>query len=331
MDQEQNLINPAMVTLPSHSGKSAGFYKTIVLDALSILAAFALGYSYREYLVAGASLLVVIGVFLVFGVFSALQALLCKEAGRRAFIVLCEVVALGSFFYAIDVHFLIAAAASAFILFFWGYLGSRSEIDYGMEIRPFKVTRSVIGKVMTGTIIFMIVIYIPLWNQNSVFIPEKSFDAFFNWGASVIETFNPKISLSGSVGDLVDSIARTQLESAPSFKSLSPQNQNALIAQGANGIIDNISKNIGINIQSSDTINAAVYQFVTNTFTGWENRFQGAFFVGWGVVLFFVARSIGIIFVWIDQLLFVFVYEVLRAFRFMRIIEESRMKEIVKY
>ena len=85
-NQGQNLINPTAAPLPSTiTGKPAGFYKSIVLDALSILAAFAVGYSYHEYLVSGMSLLIVVGALLIFGILSALQSLLCKEAGRRAF------------------------------------------------------------------------------------------------------------------------------------------------------------------------------------------------------------------------------------------------------
>ena len=332
MNQERNLINSVTVPLPSSiEGRPAGFYKSIILDVLSIVSAFSVGYAYRQYLAVGMSPLAVVGTFLIFGVLSALQALLCKSAGRRAFIVLCEVAMFGLFFYALDWRFLLAAVACAFLLFFFGYLGSRSEIEYGMEIRLFRTTKRVIGKVMTGTIIFMIVIYIPLWNQNSVFIPQKSFDAFFDWGAGVINIFSPKISLSGSLGNFVNDIARVQLENAASFQELSLKNQNTLVTQGAASIIDNISKSTGIAVQPQDTLSATAYRFIIKTLGGWENRFQGMFFAVWGVVLFFVARSVGIIVVWIDQFLFFFVYEILLAFRFMRVKEESRTKEIVEY
>ena len=330
-NQGQNLINPVSVSLPSSNGKPAGFYSSIALDVLSIISAFILGYSYYECLASGISPLIVIGAFLVFGMFSALQALLCNETGRRAFIILCEVIVLGMFFYSINLYFLLAAAVSAFIMFFWGYSGSRSEIDYGIEIRPFKATKSVIGKAMTGVIIFMIVIYIPLWNQNSIFISQKSFNTFFDWCAGVVNTFYPKVSISGSFGDFVNNIARDQLQTAASFQNLNPNQQNVLVAQSATGIIDNISKDIGISIQPSDTISATIYQFIVKTFVGWENSFQGAFFVGWGVVLFFAARSIGIIFVWLNQFLFFLVYEILLATRFIYIKEEPWTKEIVKY
>jgi hypothetical protein len=104
-----------------------------------------------------------------------------------------------------------------------------------------------------------------------------------------------------------------------------------LVTQSANSIIENLSKNIGINVQPQDTIGATIYQFIMSTLNGWKDRFQGGFFVGWGVVLFFVARSVGIVFEWIDQLLFLVVYEILLASRFVRIKEEPRTKEVIEY
>jgi hypothetical protein len=336
-NQGQNLVNPTAVPLPSTiTGKPAGFYKSMVLDVLSILTAFAVGYSYHEYLVSGMSPLIVVGVFLIFGILSALQALLCKEVGRRAFIILCEVAVLSSFFYAlyaVYAWFFIAAAASAFIFFFWGYLGSRSEIGSSMDVRPFRAMKGAVGKVMTGTIIFMIVIYIPLWNQNSIFIPQKSFDVVFDWGAGVFNSFYPTFPLSGSVEIFVNSVVRAQLENAASssFQNLSFGNQNALVAQNTTSIIDNLSKDLGITIQPTGTISATIYQFIIKTLLGWKDRFQWIFLAGWGVALFFVARSVGIIFVWIDQFFFLFIYEILLASRFMRIKGEERTKEVVGY
>jgi len=331
----QNLINPVMAPLPSLiKGSPAAFYKAIALDVLSVASALAVGYSYHEYLTAGMSPFFALGAFLVFGMFSAIQSLLCRNAGRRLFVIMCEVAALASFFYvfyAAHWRFLLAAAASAFILFLWGYLGSRSEIKSSMDVRPFRMTKSAIGNVVTGMIVFMIVIYIPLWNQNSIFIPQKSFDALFDWGAGVVNSFYPTIPLSGSVGDFMNSVARVQLENTASFQDLSFENKNALVAQSATGIIDNISKNTGINIQQSDTISATMYKFIIKTLAGWENRFPTAFLIGWGIVLFFAARSVGIVFVWIDQLFFIIFYEALLMFRFMRIKEEPRMKEVLEY
>ena len=334
-NQGQNLINPTAAPLPSTiTGKPAGFYKSIVLDALSILAAFAVGYSYHEYLVSGMSLLIVVGALLIFGILSALQSLLCKEAGRRAFIIVCEIIMLGSFFYAlypVYSNFLFAAAACAFVFFFWGYLGSRSEIDSGMDIRLFRITKSAIGKVMTGTIIFMIVIYIPLWNQNSIFITQKSFDVIYDWAAGVFNSFYPAIPLSGSVENFVNTLARAQLQGVASFQMLNLQNQNALVEQNTVGIIDSVSKDIGITIQPAGTISATIYQFIIKTLLGWKNRFQWIFLAGWGVVLFFIARTVGIVVVWITQFFFLFIYEILLASRFMSIQGESRTKEIIGY
>ena len=331
-NQSQNLINPVMVKLPSSSeGRPAGFYKTIILDILGIFSAFSIGYSYREFLANGLSPLFLIGAVLVFGVISAMQAFLCKNAWRRAIIIFCEVAMLSSFFYILDWRFLCAAAVCAFLFLFWGYSGSRSEIDYGMEVRPFRASKSVIANVTTGILLFAIVVYIPLWNQNSIFIPQESFNTIFDWGAKTIESFYPNIMLSGSLGSFANNFVQHQLESNASFQNINSQAQQSLITQNANGVISDLSKNIGIKIQPSDSVSVVMYQFITKTLADWKDSLHGTFFIGWSVVVFFMARSVGIIFVWINQFLFFIFYEIFLAFRFMHIKEEMWTRELIEY
>lgn len=332
MNQGQNLINPVMVSLPSLvEGRRPGFYKSITLDVVSILAAFAVGYSYREYLAGIMSPWVVFAAFLVFGAASAFQALLCKEAGRRAFIIACEVAALSMFFYVVDWRFLCAAAACAFVLFFWGYLSSRVETDHGMDIRLFKSTKSVVGKIMTGTVIFLIVVYIPLWQPNGIFVSQTNFNYFFEWASGALSTLYPNIQISGSFGDFANNIASAQLKGVPAFESMNSKNQAAALAQGASGIIDNLSKNLQMKVQPSDSVGAITYQFITKMLTEWKDQFQGLFFAGWGIVVFLVVRSVGIIIVWIDQLLILVFYEILFAFRLIRVKGEPRTKEVLEF
>lgn len=334
-NQGQNLINPVMAPLPSSiKGSSAGFYRSIILDVLSIASAFALGYSYHEYLAVGASPLIVLGAFLIFGIIAAVQALLSKSAGRRLFVMLCEAAALGLPFYAFRVshpYFLLAAVLSFFILFLWGYLESRSVINDSLNFRPFRATERTVSKIVTGLIIFMIVIYIPSWNENDIFISQKSFDVVFDWGAGAINAFYPSVILSGSVWDFASKLARGQLENTASFEQMTFQAQDALVAQNAASIVSAVSKGIGSDVQSTDAVSATVYQFIIKTLIGWKNHFQNIFLIGWGIVLFLAARTIGIALIWVDQFFFLFFYEILLAFRFMRIKEESRTKEVIEY
>ncbi len=330
-NQGLNLINPVMVPLPSEGGRGAGFYKSIILDIVSMLSAFALGYSYHQYLTAGLAIWYVVGALFVFGIFSTMQAFLCVKVMRRAFVIFCEVIMLDFFFYVLDWRFLLASGVCAFIFFFWGYLGSRSEIDYGVEVRPFRASKSVMSSVTTGALLFMVVIYIPLWNQDSIFVSQESFNGFFDLGMNAVGTFIPNLSLSGSLGSFANSLVRLQLQSDNSFSSLSPDVQGMLVSQAATGLIDGLSKNIGIKIRQSDNISTVAYQYIVKMLNGWKNSLQGAFFVGWSVVVFFIARSFGVFFVWIDQFLFFIVYEILLAFRFMKVKEKPWEKEVVEY
>lgn len=131
--QEQNLINSKTFSLPSSiTGRPAGFYTSIILDILSIISAAYMGYVYRTFLSDGRSLWYILLAFMIFGVFSGLQALLCKEGGRRAFIILAEAISISLFFYVIDWRFLLAGFLTLFIfLFSWlSWKQIRSGIRY---------------------------------------------------------------------------------------------------------------------------------------------------------------------------------------------------------
>lgn len=330
-NQLQNLINPVLVPLPSADGSRIKFYKALTLDVLGVLAAFSFGYFYRGYIAIGGAPWFVIGALLVFGMVSALQVFICANTPRRAMLILCEVAALSLSFYSVDWHFLSAAAACAFVLLFLGYLRSRSELDRVMDIRPFRITKGVMSNMMTGALMFMIVIYVPLWEQSHAFISQKDFNAFFDWTAGSLSVVYPKMQIFGSLDNFAKNIVRSQLAGVAAFQSMNLQSQSMVIEQNAASLIDNLSKTTGMVIQPSESMSVVVYRFIAATLAGWKDRFQKAFFIGWGIALFFIARSAGIIFVWIDQFIFLFVYEILLAARFIRIKEEARSKEVIEY
>jgi hypothetical protein len=329
--QSQNLINQTRVSLPSSGMRPVGFYKSIVFDVLSFFGALAVGYSYHAYLTAGMSAWFLVAALFLFGILSAFQGFLCKSAGRRILVIIGEVAALSVFFYATDWRFLASAAAVALIFFFWGYLSSRAELNRSIEISFFGASKRAIGDALTGLLIFMIVIYIPLWNQSNVFISEQSFGAFFDWGAGIFQAFYPAIPIANSFQNFAEGLAKNQLQDVAAFQSMTPANQSAAVDQGAGTIMSNVSRSIGVPIAASDSISSVAYRYIVKTLTGWKDHFKNTFFVGWSIVLFLALRSIGIIFVWIDQFLFLIFYEILLSARIISIKEEPRTKETIGY
>ena len=73
---------------------------------------------------------------------SALQVFLQKKSNRRAFVILGETVAFAIWSIDFDLRAVAAVAVVMFVVLFWGYLRSRSEIAYTTEIRFFRATRS---------------------------------------------------------------------------------------------------------------------------------------------------------------------------------------------
>src|SRR6266481_5056533 len=83
----ENLLNPVKIE------KSAGFYKSVIVDALSVFSAGFFGYAYYRYLTGG-SVWLLFGMLALFAVLSALQVFLSKSNGRRLFVILLETIAL---------------------------------------------------------------------------------------------------------------------------------------------------------------------------------------------------------------------------------------------
>ena len=275
--------------------------------------------------------MVVIGLLAALGVLSGLQALLIQGTNRRIAVIFVEVIAMGIFFYNFDPPFLVAALILAFVLFVWGYWETRRELHYATTIRFFSTTRGVLGKFVTATLLFMILLYVPQQSSRSFFLPESSFSAFFTWSAGLAETWYPNLPLTGSFGDLAQNLVQSQLKGNPAFENLSPANQSTTIAMNATQLVASFSNNLGVAIHASDTIASVAYDFIMRTLTGWQNRFAGAFLVGWTVVIFLVLRSIGIAFGWLIQLLLAACYELLLSTGAVKVKERPATQEVIEF
>jgi hypothetical protein len=328
--RRENLVRQVEVPV-DNPGRPPGFYKELLLNILSLISATFFGFSYIRFLGGLVSGWMVVLALVLFGVLSGLQALTNVRKGWRILVIAGEVLLMSMFFYAVDPPFLSAAAILTFIFLSWGYLESRRELFYATEIRFYTVTHDVIGKLVTGMLLFMIVLYVPQRNSSALFVSEHTFSGFFNWAADTVQGFYPNIPLTGSVGDFAETIVTNQLKQSPQFQDLSPQNQSTTIASNAGQFITNFSNSLKVQAAPSDSIASVIYRFIIATFEGWQNHFASAFIIGWTVVLFLVLRSIGIVFSWLSQLVLLIVYEILMALGFVKIGEEPVTKEVIRY
>ncbi len=308
-----------------------GVYQALVLDGLSVITALLFGFGYRMYLAGSFSPWVLITLMLAFGVMTGLHAIMAANKVRRLLVILAEVVAIGFFFFNFDRVFLLTATALLYIFLAAGYLQTRQELFYSTTIRFFKHTHGILGKFITGTLLFMVLLYVPELTPGATFVPQATFSQFFNWSAHVVEIMYPSLPLTGSFGDVAQNVAETQLKENPEFAQLSPQAQSSTVASNADALITNFSKSLGVAIEASDTVPSVMYEFIQKTLTGWRIRFASAFLLGWTVLIFFVLRSVGILFVFISQIVLGFVYEILLATKLITIKQEPTTREIITY
>ena len=336
MDLNANLIRPDAIARHAEipvvvADREPGYRFGFGLDIASLIAMAGFGFSYLRYLAGLLSPWIVVGVMVLAGVLVGLQALLIKDGRRRFWIMVGQVFAMGIFFYNFDFGFLLLALGLMLLCLWWGYAQTRHEMAYSTEIRFFANTKGVLGKYITGILLFMVLLYVPQLTPSRAFLPEGTFTDFFNWSADMVSQWYPGIPLSGSFGDFAQQIAEHELQTNPAYQALPVQSQSMTIASSAQSLIDSFSKNLGQSIQASDTVSSVMYGYILHTLADWQNKFSSIFLVGWTVIIFVVLRSIGIVFVWIGQLLLAAAYEILLAAQVITVKQEPTTQERIEY
>ncbi len=331
LGQNQNLINPIRIEKVESLGKPPGFYKSIVIDILGILAAFFTGYAYLQFLGGIWTLLAPIGASLAFAIVITIEALLERGVTRRIGMLIVETIALLAPFYAFDVRLLTVCAVAAAALFLVGYLQCRSELNHGMTIHFFRATHGVVAKFVTAALLVAIMLYLPMARTGTIFVSEPAFGGFFDWVAGLVSGFYPAVSFTGSFGDFAQSVAKGELATNAAFQSMSSSGQVAALSAASSQIESNLSKSLGITISGASPTSNVAYDVIMNMLQGLRDRFSLWFVAGWGIVLFLLLRSVGVVAVWIGQFLAMIAYEILLSTGTVRITEEPQTKEIIGY
>ncbi len=324
----QNLINQSKITAIE---KPPGFYKSIVLDFFAVLSAGVFGFAYYRYLESNLSLWWLLGALALWSVLSVLELFLTSNLSRRLVILFLEVVALLGFFYRDQLGIILVAAGVVYLFLLWGYLGGRSMLNNGIEIQFFRTTGTMLGKLVTATLLFMILIYVPQFNSNSVFVSRQGFREFFDWGAGLISDIYPNFSANNSFSTFAQSVATTELQNNPSFQSLTPEQQSSTISQETTQLENTFGAPTSGSATSSAPTSDAFYNFIVGMLQAWQAEGPTWFIVGWAVVLFLALRTLGILFVWVAQFISLIFYEILLATGFMKISESTQTKENIGY
>ncbi len=324
----QNLIKQVNPEAPS---KNAGYYKPIVFDALSVLAAFGLGYVYMCYLAGMASITTLILAITGYGLLATLQMFFTPTLGHRFMILLLEVVALFGLFYNNDVKILAIAAGLVLIFSYWGDISAKLELENGLEIRFFQTSIKFLKKFTTAIILGLVILYLPKWDQNHLFVSEQNFQKFFSWSAGFITTAYPQVDVNGTFDVFAQGVAQTELQNDQRFKDMTPVNQATAVRDAAEQFATAVTKEFGITIQPNETASKVFYDSILAQLINVKQRANGWFSVVWVSIVFLVLRSVGIIFYLVLSLIAFIVYQILLAAGFIHVIGESRTHEVISY
>jgi len=267
----------------------------------------------------------------LFGILSAMQMFLQKNGARRFLIVLLETWGLLIFFFYDQWQILAVAGIAVLIFLVWGYLSGRSRITSSIEIPFFGATGTMLGKFTTAMLIFMILAYAPQLSANPVPLSSQGFRIFFDWAAGIVGNFYPNLTLSASFGTFAQGVASMEVQDNPTFSGMTIQEKNAAVSQTAAEIATNFSQTAAQPITPDEATSDAFYNVFMGMLNSWKDKASSSFVLTWGVLLFFVLRGIGIIFVWLAQFVSLIFYEILLSAGFMRIVEQPQTKESIEY
>jgi hypothetical protein len=341
MNQKQNLIsNVGLLEKIQEARKEkerviepAGFYKSIVLDALTVFSALVVGYVYKLYLLGGTGFLIVTLSIAVFALFSLFEALLQRSPWRRVSVLVLQIVVLLSFFYNLPYKFLALAALVVFVLLSWGEERSRAELQNELEIRFFKVVKPQLSKLTTAMILFAIILYLPGWNPDKSFLPEKIFQSVFNSLSETAKSFYPEIRFNSSLEEFAVSVAELNLNKNPDFLMLNPASKKKVLEQTTDEMTSRLGKIFGIDAlkERKEPLGSVLYKFLFGAFKQWQGNLGNLFLAVWIIAMFFILRAFGAIFRLVVAIIAFLVYHGLLSLNVIRIRGESQMHEVVEY
>jgi hypothetical protein len=323
-------VGPTRIEYSSHP---PGFYKSIVLDVFTILAALGFGYGYYHYLTRGMPVWILFVALTVFAVFTALQAFLAQHGGRTLFVVLLESLALIGFFWQDDWRILAITGVVVLVFLAWGYLAARSRLNNSIVIPFFGVVNATLAKFTTGLLIFMVLIYVPQLGGNPLVVSQQSFRTFFDWASGFVTDFYPSLSLNSSFGNFSESFAKMELANNPEFQNLTTAQQGVAVQQASQQLEQNLTAKSPLSspVASSSPTSDAFYDILQGMMQAWQSQSGGWFDVGWAAVIFIALRGVGIIFIWFAEFISLMFYEFLLAIGFIKVGEETRTRETVGY
>jgi len=254
-----------------------------------------------------------------------------QSFGRRVFVVAITVVALHVLFYNLPLQSILFSALTAFLFFFWGEYTARRELKNNVKIRFFKISNAYTAKFITGLVLSGILLYVPIWSNDNLFISKPAYETLFEWTKSISEGIFPAVDFSGSFEELATGIIREQAARDPRFSMLSELDRKERLKESVDKFLDSLSQRFGIQVEKQENAREATYRLVTDALRKLRETYGALFIIGWALFIFLLVRGLGSVFLWLVTLASFITYEILLAANFIRVVNVNAYQEIIEY
>ena len=310
----------------------AGFYKQLGFDVVTVITALWFGFAYQRYVIGALSLPVLLSVLLFFTIFSGLQVFMPQSIKRRLLVILLEVIAILAFFMnSLTGQIFTLLIPLLLVFFIWGEISARRALKNNLRIRYFPTAQKQLSKTMTGLTLVVVIIFIPHLDIEKIFVPHGAYNAFFNLLANTTKRVYPEIDLRLSVNEVSKDIAELKLTGTEGFKNLSFEEKEVIIGRASTELVNQVNNALDINIKSTQPVSDLFFALITTTLEDWRNRLGNVFLVGWGIIFFFIARSVSIVIGWLGAFFGYLLFQFLQSVNYVHAIGENSMQEVVGY
>jgi hypothetical protein len=311
--------------------RPSGFYVSLLLDVISILAAIGASSAYLHYLAGTVSLWVVVaaaGTFILAGIFPLLFTV---NFSRRLLVRLIEVVGLIGFFYDQPFLLLLTAGAATYFFFLWGEWVSRDQLKNGLQIRFGQATKDYINKAITGLCMLAVLLFLPQWQAEQSVLSEGNFRTLYGSSTGFVNQFYQELKLDGNFGEFAQSFVRLQFTGNLAFEQLLPPAKEKAIEEGKAQFVRDLEQSWGMQIPEDKPLSTVAYDYLIRLLEKWRATFGERFLAAWAIVAFFVVRSFGYVVSLFISGIGYFIFQVLLAMNVVHIRGETMMKERIEY
>lgn len=230
------------------------------------------------------------------------------------------------FLFAPLVHFAVATAV-IFLLFFAAHARGRREESNVLKIKFSHVARPVVGLILTAVVISAVFM---LFAGGTAALTEETANKMLDVAvAPLVKGYVKDFSSGAGMGDVLEDVARGQIEKAPGSEELTSFQKQLLVKQSSEEIRNILEERTGFRVQMDASAGKNLHAFLLEKSSGiLDPRAPLGIILLTLFVLLLVKSVEFVLYIPLGILAFM-LYELLIAFGFVAVQLEARNKEVI--